>query len=270
LKSDDGKYEVIFEFLSNDYLKLKVGREMAFIDGDPPSDAPEVFEFMGISRDYENVEKNQARWASMERREQEMRRILRGQKDRAKERKRVARKEQAAEKKRAAKEGWIEEWKIAEKAQRAKKSAEKKERKRVAQEKRRAKTESAERRQVAKEKKRVVKAERRERKEQEATMQRAEETKPAAGEKRKRTPSPPPRPKKNRFKMDYEGFQRDDEMDYLMGQRPTEKKRAAKRQRAEEKKPATEKKRERATSPRETWFEMNHPVGWWNQEHGMF
>jgi hypothetical protein len=53
LKSDDGKYKVVVEFLSNDYLKLKVGREMAFIDGDPPSDAPEVFEFVGISRDYE-------------------------------------------------------------------------------------------------------------------------------------------------------------------------------------------------------------------------
>jgi hypothetical protein len=53
LISTRGKYKLVFQFLSNDYVKLKVPREVVFTNRDPPADAPEVFEFAGIRYDRE-------------------------------------------------------------------------------------------------------------------------------------------------------------------------------------------------------------------------
>jgi hypothetical protein len=53
LKGDDGKYELTFQFLSNDYLKLKVSRELVFMDESQPPHAPEFFKFVGIHVDRE-------------------------------------------------------------------------------------------------------------------------------------------------------------------------------------------------------------------------
>lgn len=59
VKSWDGDYELSFQFISNDYLKLRVSREMVFMNPyaeslpAAPPDAPEVFEFVGIWRDRE-------------------------------------------------------------------------------------------------------------------------------------------------------------------------------------------------------------------------
>lgn len=59
VKSWDDEYELSFQFISNGYLKLRVSREMVFMNPyaeSPPAappDAPEVFEFVGIWRDRE-------------------------------------------------------------------------------------------------------------------------------------------------------------------------------------------------------------------------
>ncbi|KAK2047280.1 hypothetical protein LZ31DRAFT_551586 [Colletotrichum somersetense] len=45
-----GKHELVFRFISDDHLILKVGRDMVFegYEGPVPESAPEVFEFVGI------------------------------------------------------------------------------------------------------------------------------------------------------------------------------------------------------------------------------
>ncbi|OAG33789.1 hypothetical protein AYO21_12119 [Fonsecaea monophora] len=59
IRSCDGMYELSFKFLGGGYLKLRVNREMVFINPysasfpAPPAAAPEVFEFVGIRRDRE-------------------------------------------------------------------------------------------------------------------------------------------------------------------------------------------------------------------------
>lgn len=55
LKSCDGKYDLVFQFISDEYVRLKVSRELVFdgYQGPMPESAPEVFEFMGILRNLE-------------------------------------------------------------------------------------------------------------------------------------------------------------------------------------------------------------------------
>jgi hypothetical protein len=53
LESIDGKYVLTIQFLSNDYLRLKVGHELVFIDRSQPQQVPEFFEFVGIRFDME-------------------------------------------------------------------------------------------------------------------------------------------------------------------------------------------------------------------------
>ncbi|KAK2757065.1 hypothetical protein FQN54_005034 [Arachnomyces sp. PD_36] len=48
----DRKHELVFQILNNDYVKLKVPREVFFENGDPPANTPEVFEFWGIRDDW--------------------------------------------------------------------------------------------------------------------------------------------------------------------------------------------------------------------------
>ncbi|KAF2848283.1 hypothetical protein T440DRAFT_520219 [Plenodomus tracheiphilus IPT5] len=54
-----GGYELLFQFISSEFLKLRIPREMVYFKYDTgshldiPSDAPEVFEFVGIWRDQE-------------------------------------------------------------------------------------------------------------------------------------------------------------------------------------------------------------------------
>ena len=61
MKSGDDKLS--FQFIGNGYLKLRVSREMVFMDPyrtsprSPPPAAPEVFEFSGILLDWEKEEK---------------------------------------------------------------------------------------------------------------------------------------------------------------------------------------------------------------------
>lgn len=64
VKSNDGKYELTFQFLSNDYLKLRVSRELAFMGYDSqPAHAPEFFDFVGICfrREREEAEREKRR-----------------------------------------------------------------------------------------------------------------------------------------------------------------------------------------------------------------
>lgn len=74
VKSCDGKYELLFKFIGNGYLKLKVSHEMVYMRSynfnppAPPSSAPEVFEFVGIWRDPEKEEtESQERMANTRR-----------------------------------------------------------------------------------------------------------------------------------------------------------------------------------------------------------
>ncbi|EQL29708.1 hypothetical protein BDFG_07700 [Blastomyces dermatitidis ATCC 26199] len=53
LESTRGKCGLVFQFISNDYVKLKVPREVVFANRDLPAEAPEVFEFAGIRYDRE-------------------------------------------------------------------------------------------------------------------------------------------------------------------------------------------------------------------------
>ena len=61
MKSDDGKYDLSFTFIGNGYLKLRVSREMVFTErpSPPPPTAPEVFEFVGIWRSWEEEKAEQ-------------------------------------------------------------------------------------------------------------------------------------------------------------------------------------------------------------------
>jgi hypothetical protein len=65
VRSCDGMYELSFTFIGNGYLKLRVSREMVFMNPDsasppaPPAAAPEVFEFVGIWRDCEKEKAEQ-------------------------------------------------------------------------------------------------------------------------------------------------------------------------------------------------------------------
>ncbi|CAK7214643.1 hypothetical protein SBRCBS47491_002215 [Sporothrix bragantina] len=58
VKSCDSKYELSFKFIGNGHLKLRVSRDMVFMDEysasppAPPPAAPKVFEFVGIWRDW--------------------------------------------------------------------------------------------------------------------------------------------------------------------------------------------------------------------------
>lgn len=45
--------DVRFKFFSKDYIKMSVPRELAFENEDPPADAPDVFEYVGVRRDWE-------------------------------------------------------------------------------------------------------------------------------------------------------------------------------------------------------------------------
>lgn len=59
IESWDSKYELLFQFTRNGYLKLRVSREMVFMNpyaedpSMPPPGTPEVFVFVGIWRDRE-------------------------------------------------------------------------------------------------------------------------------------------------------------------------------------------------------------------------
>ena len=58
-------YELSFKFIGNGYLKLRVSREMVFMNRycagppAPPAAAPEMFEFVGIRRDWEKEKAEQ-------------------------------------------------------------------------------------------------------------------------------------------------------------------------------------------------------------------
>jgi hypothetical protein len=62
LQSVDGKYDLTIQFLSDDYLKLKVGHELVFMDKSQPPHAPEFFEFVGIRYDREKEKAERERW----------------------------------------------------------------------------------------------------------------------------------------------------------------------------------------------------------------
>ncbi|KAH8777593.1 hypothetical protein F5883DRAFT_696237 [Diaporthe sp. PMI_573] len=76
VRSCDGKWELSFQFIGNGYLKLRVSRDMVFMDSpdatpaSPPHDAPEVFDFVGIWRDPEKEKTERERLE----RERELRR----------------------------------------------------------------------------------------------------------------------------------------------------------------------------------------------------
>jgi len=61
VKRSDGNYDLWFKFFGNRYLKLKVSRDLVF---ESPlvssSDAPEIFEFAGILRNWEKEQKEMA------------------------------------------------------------------------------------------------------------------------------------------------------------------------------------------------------------------
>lgn len=65
VKSYDGLYELSFTFIDSGYLKLRVSREMVFMNPysasprAPPAAAPEIFEFVGIRRDREKEKAEQ-------------------------------------------------------------------------------------------------------------------------------------------------------------------------------------------------------------------
>lgn len=65
LKSDDRKYSLTIQFLSNDYLKLKVGYDLVSNDKPQPQDVPEIFDFVGIRLDV--VKEREQRMASVKR-----------------------------------------------------------------------------------------------------------------------------------------------------------------------------------------------------------
>lgn len=74
VKSCDGKYDLWLKFIGKRYLKLRVSREMVFMNPfrasapDPPTAAPEVFEFVGVLRDLERERADrQTRLASVRR-----------------------------------------------------------------------------------------------------------------------------------------------------------------------------------------------------------
>jgi hypothetical protein len=48
-----GPHEVRIKFFSKDYIKMSIPRELAFENKDPPADAPDVFEYVGVRRDWE-------------------------------------------------------------------------------------------------------------------------------------------------------------------------------------------------------------------------
>ena len=56
----DGKYDLSFNFFRNEYLKLRVPRDLLKDVLVSPSTAPQIFEFVGILRDYENERKDMA------------------------------------------------------------------------------------------------------------------------------------------------------------------------------------------------------------------
>ena len=59
ITSSDGMYELSFKFIGDGYLKLKVSKDMVFMNPystrppAPPAAAPEVFEFVGVRRQLE-------------------------------------------------------------------------------------------------------------------------------------------------------------------------------------------------------------------------
>ncbi|EEP78446.1 predicted protein [Uncinocarpus reesii 1704] len=61
LTSNCRKHNLVFQFLSHDYIKLKVPCEVAFKRGETPTDAPEVFEFAGIRHDFEKAKEERKR-----------------------------------------------------------------------------------------------------------------------------------------------------------------------------------------------------------------
>jgi hypothetical protein len=61
LKSDDGKYALWFKFFGNGYLKLSISRNFLFEGRLGSSSAtPEMFDFVGIWRDWEKEKKEMA------------------------------------------------------------------------------------------------------------------------------------------------------------------------------------------------------------------
>ena len=66
LESYDGEYEILFQFISNDYLMLSVSREFAFkgkLDDPHFKLSPEDFGFVGILH---GVERKRRLWAGEE------------------------------------------------------------------------------------------------------------------------------------------------------------------------------------------------------------
>ncbi|KAH6667237.1 hypothetical protein B0J14DRAFT_603019 [Halenospora varia] len=56
----DGKYDLSFNFFGNGYLNLRVPRDLLKDTLVSPSTAPQIFEFVGILRDYEKERKERA------------------------------------------------------------------------------------------------------------------------------------------------------------------------------------------------------------------
>jgi hypothetical protein len=71
LKSFHGEYDLVFQFVSNDYLTMTVSRELVFMDQPPMASAPELFRFMGIRFDQhkERQQRNRKRKRSTSPRE---------------------------------------------------------------------------------------------------------------------------------------------------------------------------------------------------------
>ncbi|KAJ5364981.1 HAT dimerization [Penicillium cataractarum] len=48
-----GPHDVRIKFFSKDYIKMSLPKELAFENKEPPADAPDVFEYVGVRRDWE-------------------------------------------------------------------------------------------------------------------------------------------------------------------------------------------------------------------------
>lgn len=48
-----GPHNVRIKFFSKDYIKMSLPKELAFENKEPPADAPDVFEYVGVRRDWE-------------------------------------------------------------------------------------------------------------------------------------------------------------------------------------------------------------------------
>jgi hypothetical protein len=68
VKSRDGKYDLWFKFFGNGYLKLSVSRDLVFKNGlGSSSTTPEIFDFVGIVRNFEKEKQERAEEREKER-----------------------------------------------------------------------------------------------------------------------------------------------------------------------------------------------------------